>query len=102
MPSVHLFWPVAKIRWHAWCARIRTFSLSSAVREAAACKFLDDLSPVGQNPLDYTIVTKAWAGMYQRLKLCAQPVYVFPCPFFSQASMTATTTYTSVIRLILR
>jgi len=61
---VHLFWPVAKIRWHAWCARIRTLSISSAVREAAARKFLDDLCPVGQNPLDWTIVTKAWAGMY--------------------------------------
>lgn len=61
---VHLFWPVVKIRWRAWCARIRTLSLSSAVREAAARKFLDDLCPVGQNPLDFTVVTKAWAGMY--------------------------------------
>jgi hypothetical protein len=64
MFPVHLFWPVVKIRWRAWCARIRTLSLSSAVREAAARKFLDDLCPVGQNPLDFTIVTKAWAGVY--------------------------------------
>jgi acyl-CoA thioesterase FadM len=41
---------------------MRTLSLSSAVRDAAACEFLDGLSPVGQNPLDLTIVTKAWAG----------------------------------------
>lgn len=61
---VHLFWPVVKIRWRAWCARIRTLSLSSAVRDAAARKFLDDLCPVGQNPLDFTLVTKAWAGVY--------------------------------------
>jgi hypothetical protein len=61
---VHLFWPVVKIRCRSWCARIRTLSLSSAVREAAARKFLDDLCPVGQNPLDFTIVTKAWAGVY--------------------------------------
>ncbi|KAI0267896.1 hypothetical protein BGY98DRAFT_1101856 [Russula aff. rugulosa BPL654] len=40
---IHLFWPVIKIRCRAWCARIRTLSLSSAVREAAARKFLDDL-----------------------------------------------------------
>jgi len=60
-----LFWPVIKVRWHAWCARMRTLSLSSAVRDAAACEFLDGLSPVGQNPLDLTIVTKAWAGAYQ-------------------------------------
>ncbi|KAH9983048.1 hypothetical protein BJV74DRAFT_777907 [Russula compacta] len=59
---VSLFWPVAKVRWLAWCARIRTLSLSSAVREAAARKFLDDLSPVGDNPLDKTIVFKTWAG----------------------------------------
>jgi hypothetical protein len=64
MFPVHLFWPVVKIRCRAWCARIRTLSLSSAVREAAARKFLDDLCPVGQNPLDFTIVTKAWAGVY--------------------------------------
>lgn len=61
---VHLFWPVVKIRWRAWCARIRTLSLSSAVRDAAASKYLDDLCPVGNNPLDFTIVTKAWAGVY--------------------------------------
>jgi hypothetical protein len=60
-----LFWQVIKVRWHAWCARMRTLSLSSAVRDAAACEFLDGLSPVGQNPLDLTIVTKAWAGAYQ-------------------------------------
>jgi hypothetical protein len=71
---VHLFWPVIKIRCRAWCARIRTLSLSSAVREAAARKFLDDLCPVGQNPLDFTVVTKAWAGVYslsfRSTKLC--------------------------------
>ena len=61
---VNLFWPVIKIRWRAWCVRIRTLSLSSAVREAAARKFLDDLCPVGQNPLDFTLVTKALAGVY--------------------------------------
>jgi len=43
---------------------MRTLSLSSAVRDAAACEFLDGLSPVGQNPLDKTIVTKAWAGVF--------------------------------------
>jgi hypothetical protein len=59
-----LFWHVGKIRWRAWRARLGTLSLSSAVREAAARKFLDDLSPVGQNPLDWTIETKAWAGVY--------------------------------------
>src|SRR6266852_7800893 len=37
---VQLFWPVFKIRWRAWSARIRTLSLSSAVREAAARQFL--------------------------------------------------------------
>jgi len=59
---INLFWHVAKVRWRAWWARMHTLSLSSAVRDAAARKFLDDLSPVGQNPLDKTIVTKAWAG----------------------------------------
>lgn len=40
----------------------RTFSFSPATRKAAACKFLDNLSPVGQNPLDKILVTTAWAG----------------------------------------
>lgn len=78
---VHLFWPVVKIRWRAWCARIRTLSLSSAVREAAARKFLDDLCPVGQNPLDFTVVTKAWAGVYivfSSTKIsCTHPVKLY-------------------------
>jgi len=60
---IHLFWPVVKIRWRAWCARMRTLSLSCSVREAAARKFLDDLCPVGQNPIEFTMVTKAWAGI---------------------------------------
>jgi hypothetical protein len=106
---VNLFWPVAKIRWRAWCARIRTLSLSPAVREAAACKFLDDLSPVSQNPLDWTIVTKAWAGACHILSSTilhsSSETLCYSYPFvslFSQASMTATTIYTSVIRLIPR
>jgi hypothetical protein len=49
---------------------MRTLSISSAVRDAAACGYLDGLSPVGQNPLDKFIVTKAWASacptFYQR------------------------------------
>ncbi|KAI0301515.1 hypothetical protein B0F90DRAFT_1628508 [Multifurca ochricompacta] len=60
---VKVFWPVIKLRWLAWCARVRTLSLSSSKREAVARKFLDDLSPTGQNPLDKTIVTKAWASI---------------------------------------
>jgi hypothetical protein len=51
---------------------MHTLSLSSAVRDAAARKFLDDLSPVGQNPLDKTIVTKAWAGAH-RVLLSTRP-----------------------------
>lgn len=65
-PKAVVFWPVIKIRWHAWCARMRTLSLSSAVRDAAASKYLDGLSPVGQNPLSLTVVTKAWAGAYNQ------------------------------------
>lgn len=65
-PTAIIFWPVIKIRWHAWCARMRTLSLSSAVRDAAASKYLDTLSPVGQNPLNLTVVTKGWAGAYHR------------------------------------
>jgi hypothetical protein len=37
-------------------------SLSSAVCDAAACKFIHGLSPIGQNPLDKAVVTKKWAG----------------------------------------
>jgi hypothetical protein len=59
---VKLFWPVFRLRWYAWCVRMRTLSLSSATRNAAASKFLDNLSPVGQNPLDKLIVLKGWAG----------------------------------------
>jgi hypothetical protein len=110
---VQLFWPVVKIRWRSWCARIRTLSLSSAVREAAARKFLDDLCPVGQNPLDFTIVTKAWAGMYlvfpstnQTLcssgeTLCVTRLLLVS-RFLSQASMIATIIYILVIHLIPR
>ena len=72
-PTAVVFWPVIKVRWHAWCARIRTLSLSSAVRDAAACKYLDGLSPVGQNPLNLTVVTKAWAGAYHRSIMCSHP-----------------------------
>lgn len=101
---VHLFWPVFKIRWRAWCARIRTLSLSSAVREAAARKFLDDLCPVGQNPLDFTLVTKAWAGMYlcllvQTLIRVANRLLLV---ISSQASMIVTTIYILAIHLIPR
>ena len=112
---VHLFWPVIKIRCRAWCARIRTLSLSSAVREAAARKFLDDLCPVGQNPLDFTIVTKAWAGVYplsfRSTKLCHSSgcensicVLLFVSFWYppSQASMIVTTIYILVIHLIPR
>jgi hypothetical protein len=115
MFTVHLYWPVVKIRWRAWCARIRTLSLSSAVREAAARKFLDDLCPVGQNPLDFTIVTKAWAGVYLVFSsiaffahssgetLCVVVVRLpFGIRFLSQASMIATTIYILVIHLIPR
>jgi hypothetical protein len=48
-----VYWPVVKIRRRDWYVHIRTLSLSSAVREAAARKFLDDLCPVGQNCLDF-------------------------------------------------
>ena len=61
-PTAVVFWPVIKVRWHAWCARMRTLSLSSAVRDAAARKYLDSLSQVGQSPFSLTVVTKAWAG----------------------------------------
>jgi len=114
MFPVHLFWPVVKIRWRAWCARIRTLSLSSAVREAAARKFLDDLCPVGQNPLDFTIVTKAWAGVYTVFSSTNQTLHspgeilcvvirLLSVPvFLLQVSMIATTTYILVIHLIPR
>ena len=62
-PTAVVFWPVIKVRWHAWCARMRTLSLSSTVRDAAARKYLDNLSQVGQNPFSLTVVTKAWAGV---------------------------------------
>jgi len=59
IPQPPCFELVIKARWHAWRARLRSLFLSSAVRNAAACKFLDGLSPVGQNVLDLTLVTKA-------------------------------------------
>ena len=75
--------------------------LSSVVRDAAACKFFDGLSPVGQNPIGPTLVTKAWAGTYHvPLFNPFPPIMVFI--FLSQASMTATTIATSVIRLTTR
>ncbi|KAI0265882.1 hypothetical protein BC834DRAFT_156740 [Gloeopeniophorella convolvens] len=57
-----VFWPVAKLRLFAWVARVRTLSLSSRTREAAALAYLDGLSPTGENPLDKVNVVKAWAG----------------------------------------
>jgi hypothetical protein len=77
---------------------MHTLSLSSAVRDAAARKFLDDLSPVGQDPLDKTIVTKAWAGTHHFL-LSTRPHLESTCSLFLQAPMIATTICTSVIRL---
>jgi hypothetical protein len=72
--------------------------LSSVVRDAAASKFFDGLSPVGQNPIDPTLVTKAWARTYHVPLFNRIMVFIF----LSQASMTATTIATSVIRLTTR
>ncbi|KAH9035170.1 hypothetical protein EDB83DRAFT_2525126 [Lactarius deliciosus] len=57
----NVFLPITRLWWLARRARIRTL-FSSSTNKNDAHKFRDDLVPIGQNPLDYTLVTKAWAG----------------------------------------
>jgi hypothetical protein len=70
---VKLLWTVFRLELYAWCVRMRTLSLSSATRSAAACKYLDSLSPIGQNPLDKVIVLKCWAGPLRPIHLWTSP-----------------------------
>ena len=78
--------------------------LSSVVGDAAACKFFDGLSPVGQYPIDPTLVIKGLGRYVPRPVIQPfSPIMVnFYFLFLSQASMTATTIATSVIRLSTR
>ncbi|KAI9447495.1 hypothetical protein H4582DRAFT_1803022 [Lactarius indigo] len=57
----NVFLPITRLWWLARRARIRTF-FSSSTNKNDAHKFRDDLVPIGQNPLDHKLVTKAWAG----------------------------------------
>jgi hypothetical protein len=57
-----VFWPLTRLWWLVSRARIRTHFFSSPTRKNDAHKFRDDLVPIGQNPLDHTLVTEAWAG----------------------------------------
>ncbi|KAI9445859.1 hypothetical protein BJY52DRAFT_1127893 [Lactarius psammicola] len=57
-----VFWPLTRLWWLARRARIRMPFFSSSTSKNDAHKFRDDLVPIGQNPLDRILVTKAWAG----------------------------------------
>ncbi|KAH9170385.1 hypothetical protein EDB89DRAFT_1978700 [Lactarius sanguifluus] len=58
----NVFLPITRLWWLARRARIRTLFFSSSTNKNDAHKFHDDLVPIGQNPLDHILVTKAWAG----------------------------------------
>jgi hypothetical protein len=59
---VRIFQPVFNMRFSHFLFRLKTFGQPAAVKEEEEMKWLDALSPIGENPLNKVTVYKTWAS----------------------------------------
>jgi hypothetical protein len=59
---VRVFRPLFKIRLTDIYFRLRMIGQSATVKEEEAIKYLDSLSPIGENPFEKVTVYKSWAS----------------------------------------
>ncbi|KAI0049056.1 hypothetical protein FA95DRAFT_1588454 [Auriscalpium vulgare] len=60
---IRVFWPAVQLRYRYLLFRLSLILKSRKAQEEAKAKWLESLSPIGQNPFDKLVVYKAWAAI---------------------------------------